>query len=477
MTPTTPMGTASRAMSKPFGRRQRASSRPTGSGRPATCSSPAAIPSRRASSSFSRSSMAPLIPRTLARSRSAALAWRMCPEAERIAAPASVNAWFFCAVALCTSLSAARRALRPISAITVSGFESVIAMRCVPVNQGYIVSSETGNRKPETVSSTIEQYQIVAVNHRAATGVAQDGLEFAAVPPDDLARLAGIVAGQSVTENAVAAAQLDQIAPAEVAPDLDHAAGQQAGAAGKRLGRAVVQHQRTGRVLQRAQPLLAPGQRPGRGMETGPDAGFEVVLNRSLVFAAGQQYRAAAGRGNARGRDLADHAAGAETGGLGAAGKRFDAGVDDRNVGHQPGPVAAPRIGIEQAVDIAEQHQQLCACQQRHARAQAVVVAEPDLAGRDGVVFVDDGHDAAIQQCLDGIARVEEPAAVFQVVEREQKLGGAAPAIGPGFGPGLGQPDLADRGSGLGFGQAGRPARDAERRAPQGDGAGRYDRH
>src|SRR6056297_335 len=452
MTSTTPMGTASRAMSKPFGRRQRASSRPTGSGRPATCSSPAAIPSRRASSSFSRSSMAPLIPRTRARSRSVAYAWRMCPEAERIAAPASVNAWFFCAVALCTSLSAARRALRPISAITVSGFESVIAMRCVPVNQGYMVSSETGNRKP--VSSTIEQYQIVAVNHRAATGVAENRLELAAVPPDDAARLAGIVARQAVTENAAPVAQFDQVAAAKVTPDLDNAAGQETGAARQRLGRAVVQHQRTGRVLQRAQPLLAPGQRPGRGMETGPDAGFEVVLNRPLVFAAGQQYRAAAGRGNARGRDLADHAAGAETGGLGAAGKRFDAGVDDRNVGHQPGPVAAPRIGIEQAVDIAEQHQQLCACQQRHARAQAVVVAEPDLAGRDGVVFVDDGHDAAIQQGLDGIARVEEPAAVFQVVEREQKLGGAAPAIGPGFGPGLGQPDLADRGSGLGFGQA-----------------------
>src|SRR6056297_1146459 len=457
MTPTTPMGTASRAMSKPFGRRQRASSRPTGSGRPATCSSPAAIPSRRASSSFSRSSMAPLIPRTLARSRSAALAWRMCPEAERIAAPASVNAWFFCAVALCTSLSAARRALLPISAITVSGFESVIAMRCVPVNQGYMVSSETGNRKPEnrkTVSSTIEQYQIVAVNHRAATGVAENRLELAAVPPDDAARLAGIVARQAVTENAAPVAQFDQVAAAKVTPDLDNAAGQETGAARQRLGRAVVQHQRTGRVLQRAQPLLAPGQRPGRGMETGPDAGFEVVLNRPLVFAAGQQYRTAAGRGDARGGDLAGHAAGTETSGLGAAGKRFDVSVDDRNVGHQPGPVAAPLIGIEQPVDIAEQHQQLCAGQQRHARAQAIVVAEPDLAGRDGVVFVDDRHDATIQQCLDGIARVEKPAAVFQVVEREQKLGGAAPAIGPGFGPGLGQPDLADRGSGLGFGQA-----------------------
>ena len=77
MMPITPMGVATRAMSSPLGRVQRASSRPTGSGSAATSSTPLAMASMRASFSASRSSSAAAMSPALAASISSALAARI----------------------------------------------------------------------------------------------------------------------------------------------------------------------------------------------------------------------------------------------------------------------------------------------------------------------------------------------------------------------------------------------------------------
>ena len=60
-------------------------------------------------------------------------------------------------------------------------------------------------------------------------------------------------------------------------------------------------------------------------------------------------------------------------------------------------------------------------------RGEAVVVAEPDLVVGDGVVLVDDGHGAELEQARERLAGVEVLAAVDEVVRHEQHLG-AAPA-------------------------------------------------
>ena len=49
-------------------------------------------------------------------------------------------------------------------------------------------------------------------------------------------------------------------------------------------------------------------------------------------------------------------------------------------------------------VDVGEQHQQIGADHGRDAGGQAVVVAVADLAGRDGVVLVDDRHRAHVEE-------------------------------------------------------------------------------
>jgi hypothetical protein len=62
---------------------------------------------------------------------------------------------------------------------------------------------------------------------------------------------------------------------------------------------------------------------------------------------------------------------------------------------------------LVQPVDVGEQHQHVRADHLRHARGQPVVVAVADLLGGDGVVLVDDRHDAELQQRLDGRAGVQ----------------------------------------------------------------------
>ena len=56
------------------------------------------------------------------------------------------------------------------------------------------------------------------------------------------------------------------------------------------------------------------------------------------------------------------------------------------------------RGGGVEPVDVGEQHQQIGADHGGDAGGEAVVVAIADLAGRDRVVLVDDGHGAQVEQ-------------------------------------------------------------------------------
>ena len=118
MMPMTPSGTRTRAISSPFASlNQRAASLPTGSGRAATCSRLAAIPSTRSSSRRSRSTKASVSPDASSTSR--ALAARMCSRRWRMAPAAALRASFLASVEVRARAPAAVRAAAASSAIVV----------------------------------------------------------------------------------------------------------------------------------------------------------------------------------------------------------------------------------------------------------------------------------------------------------------------------------------------------------------------
>ena len=85
-------------------------------------------------------------------------------------------------------------------------------------------------------------------------------------------------------------------------------------------------------------------------------------------------------------------------------------------------------IGVEQAVDIAEEHQKIRPAESGHDGGQGVVVPQDlvvprlDLGGGDGVVFIDDGNDPHFQQGVEGVGQVLRPDGIVHVVPRQQDL-------------------------------------------------------
>ena len=109
-------------------------------------------------------------------------------------------------------------------------------------------------------------------------------------------------------------------------------------------------------------------------------------------------------------------------------------------------------------------------------RGQAVVVAEADLIGGDGVVLVDDRHDAEGEQAFKGRLRVAVVRPPDHVVGGEQDLPDGAAVPGEGGRVGLHQQRLADRSRGLLGGEVAGPPGQAERGEPGRDGT-RRDKH
>ena len=89
----------------------------------------------------------------------------------------------------------------------------------------------------------------------------------------------------------------------------------------------------------------------------------------------------------------------------------------------QARPVAAGRAVVE-AVDVGEQDQQVGVDEVGDQRGEPVVVAEADLGGGDGVVLVDDRHDAELEQLGEGLVGVAVVGAPGHVVDGEQHLAG-----------------------------------------------------
>src|SRR5258706_15231568 len=183
MMPITPMGVDTRNMSRPFGRRQRASSRPTGSGRLATSATAWAVASTRLASNFRRSISAGVRLRAAPPFMSSSLAARICSCAARIASAAASSALFFCAVEASRKAAAASRAARPMACISAS--RVLRSFACTFMASGL---HRMGER------------QIVAMDHLIAATIAQNALDFDRTPPHQPARILAIVSDEAACE-------------------------------------------------------------------------------------------------------------------------------------------------------------------------------------------------------------------------------------------------------------------------------------
>ena len=117
--------------------------------------------------------------------------------------------------------------------------------------------------------------------------------------------------------------------------------------------------------------------------------------------------------------------------------------------------VGLARVGVIEAVDIAEQHQRVGADQVRHQGREPVVVAEPDFVGGHGVVLVDDRHRVQSTQPVQRALGVGVLHPHRNVMCGQQDLTDAALVAGECATPRVDQRHLSDTCRGLLGGQVG----------------------
>ena len=87
--------------------------------------------------------------------------------------------------------------------------------------------------------------------------------------------------------------------------------------------------------------------------------------------------------------------------------------------------------------------------QLRHTRGKAIVVTVTNLVGRNRVVLIDDGDDAALQQAPECAPGIEKPSPVLGIFRREQHLCRANAVCAEHFLVGMNQLHLSGRCGGL----------------------------
>src|SRR5450631_2293188 len=219
MTPMTPSGVATRSITSPFGRSNRARMRPTGSARAAMSSSPLAMASTHGLSSAKRSRKALAVPFALAAAMSRSLAARMSGARVRIVPAASRIARFFVPAEASESACAALRAACPIAAMT----SAVLASR---------VASSTGLRFPMRLrlpsgNLVARKDHVVPVDDHRAPWRAEQIWNILRIAPGDQDRIARVIGDETAPDlGAAKIADQDAIAAGKVPLDPGHAGGQ-----------------------------------------------------------------------------------------------------------------------------------------------------------------------------------------------------------------------------------------------------------
>ncbi len=95
------------------------------------------------------------------------------------------------------------------------------------------------------------------------------------------------------------------------------------------------------------------------------------------------------------------------------------------HLGNELGCRVDTRIGGIEALLVREEKQQVCPDKCGDKRREVVVVTHANLFGGDGVILVDHGDNAPLEQHAKGVPRVQEAAAVLHIGAREKNLAGA----------------------------------------------------
>ena len=147
--------------------------------------------------------------------------------------------------------------------------------------------------------------------------------------------------------------------------------------------------------------------------------------------------------------------------------------ADQRGIGVDAG------VAVVDAVDVAEQDQQVGVDQVGDERGERVVFAEraaAQLFVGDDIVLVDDRHDAEAEQAQQGVADVEIAEPLGDIGAGDQGLRGGQIVALEELVVALDEMGLADRGEGLALADAGLVAARAHAGASGGDGAAGHDR-
>jgi leader peptidase (prepilin peptidase)/N-methyltransferase len=295
--------------------------------------------------------------------------------------------------------------------------------------------------------------------------------DFGALCPRNPRHIGHAIAGKPATQlGSIQPGNRDRVAWAEVAAHPDHPGRQETAALfAQGFGGAVVDENDALGLQSIGDPMFTVGEhRPSRKYE-GSDVAARCDLEQNLrVPGVGDQDRDTAQAGPTCRFKLALHATQAES----------TRGVRAHQTAHVidiMDGTDAIALGIEQAVHVGQQHEQIGPHQRGHHGRQLVIVTEADLFHCDRVVFVDNRHDAMGKQRVEGCPRVEVHVAVADAIVREEYLGNLHAVFAESLLVGVHQPRLACRCTGLKLSHLRGPARKPEARKAEGDGAGRHD--
>ena len=213
------------------------------------------------------------------------------------------------------------------------------------------------------------------------------------------------------------------VAPDEVALHGDYALGQQAGAFVLHGGNsALIDLDFTVRGRAGQNPALASFQRGSERREQGTDTLTSGETTDHLRHLAGGDHHLDPGTARHIGRlQLGCHATRAEPADT-ATRQLAQRVVYGLHLFYQLCIRVAARIGSKQACLIGQQDQQIGISQDGGTSREVVVVPHLDLGGCHGVVLVDDGNDAMIEQGSQRIASVEVTLPVLQIGAGQQHL-------------------------------------------------------
>ena len=316
----------------------------------------------------------------------------------------------------------------------------------------------------------LQQHQVVAVDDFEAFAGGEEGLHLLAAetgdPGDFDVAEGGLAAGD---HGVVGRDYINDLAGRETTAGAGHTDGEQAAALVAEHGDGVgIDQHAAGGALVVGDPALARlqghagGNEVGAGIVAAEQAGEDVGLG-----AAGDEDSAPGTQGDLGRGDLGNHAArGGDIGG--AAGHGLDFGRDLLDHGED----LARALHIDEAGGGGEDDELLGVDQAGDEGGEGIVVAELDLGGADGVVFVDNRHDAVADELLEAGSHAEVAGAGTEVLVGEQHLrDGAAVGI-EGPLPGLHEQALPDGGAGLLPGDLGGLFQQAEAAHAETDRAG-----